>query len=76
MYTQLSEALRQVSYNVSAVTIVLRFIIGVILAGGFALWAQMEFAIAAVFTVGVAVMAAIWGDKLILGFMSLMRYFR
>jgi hypothetical protein len=57
-------------------SVVLRFIFGVILAGGLALWCQLSFPFALIFTLVVATMAAIWGDKFIMGFMSLMRYFR
>jgi hypothetical protein len=57
------------------VTIFLRVICGVILAGGLALWAGIGFPIDLVFVMSVGIMAAVWGDKFILGFMSLMRYF-
>lgn len=57
-------------------TILLRFIFGVILAGGLALWAHIPFPGDVIFVVSVGVMAGIWGDRFILGFMSLMRYFR
>lgn len=58
----------------SAVTILLRIIFGVILAGGLAMWAGIGFPVDLVFVMGVGVMAAVWGDKFILGFMSMMRY--
>jgi len=61
---------------VSPITIILRFIFGGILAGGLALWWQLSFPINVVFALIVATIAAIWGDKFILGFMSFMRYFR
>ena len=57
-------------------TILLRFIFGAILAGGLVLWGHLPFPINIIFVLSVATMAAIWGDKFILGFMSLMRYFR
>jgi len=57
-------------------TILLRFVFGVILAGGLSLWAGIGFPIDIVFVLSVGIMAGIWGDKFILGFMSLMRYFR
>ena len=60
----------------SPVTIILRVIIGVILAGGLALWGGIGFPIDIVFVISVGIMTALWGDKFILGFMSLMRYFR
>jgi hypothetical protein len=49
--------------------------IGVILAAGLAMWAGIGFPIDIVFVMSVGIMAAIWGDKFILGFMSLMRFF-
>jgi hypothetical protein len=61
--------------NMSPLTIVLRFVFGVILAGGLSLWAGIGFPIDIVFVLSVGIMAGIWGDKFILGFMSLMRYF-
>ena len=60
----------------SAVTILLRFIFGVILAGGLALWGGIPFPLDVIFVLSIGTVAAIWGDKFILGFMSLMRYFR
>jgi len=60
----------------SPLTIVLRFLFGVILAGGLSFWAGIGFAVDIVFVLSVGIMAGIWGDKFILGFMSLMRYFR
>lgn len=59
----------------SILTIVLRVVFGVILAGGLSLWAGVGFPIDLVFVMSVGVIAAIWGDKFILGFMSLMRFF-
>jgi hypothetical protein len=61
--------------NMSPLIIVLRFVFGVILAGGLSLWAGIGFPIDIVFVLSVGIMAGIWGDKFILGFMSLMRYF-
>jgi hypothetical protein len=60
----------------SPLTIILRFVFGVVLAGGLSLWAGIGFPIDLVFVMSVGIIAAIWGDKFILGFMSLMRYFR
>ena len=60
----------------SLVTIVLRVIIGVVLAGGLMVWGGLSFPIDSIIVLSVGIMAAIWGDKFILGFMSLMRYFR
>jgi hypothetical protein len=58
------------------VAIVLRFIFGVVLAGGVALWGGIPFPINILFVITVGTMAGVWGDKFILGFMSLMRYLR
>ena len=59
----------------SPLTILLRVIFGVILAAGLAMWARIGFPIDLVFVMSVGIMAAVWGDRFILGFMSLMRYF-
>ncbi len=56
--------------------IVLRFLFGVVLAGGVALWGGIPFPINILFVITVGTMAGVWGDKFILGFMSLMRYLR
>jgi len=58
----------------SPVTILLRVVFGVILAGGLAMWAGIGFPVDLVFVMSVGVMAAVWGDKFILGFMTMMRY--
>jgi len=60
---------------VSPLTIILRFMFGFILAGALALYI-VEFPANLILALGVGTCAAIWGDKFILGFMSLMRYFR
>ena len=62
--------------SMSPLTIVLRFVFGVILAGGLVIWIGLPVAIELIFVLSVGLMAGIWGDKFILGFMSLMRYFR
>jgi len=62
--------------ELSAVTILLRFIFGFILGGGLALWLLMSFPEILVLAIGVGSLASIWGDKFILGFMSLLRYVR
>jgi len=56
-------------------TILLRVIIGVILASGLAMWGGIGFPVDLVFVMVVGIMAAVWGDKFILGFMSMMRFF-
>jgi hypothetical protein len=60
----------------NTVTILLRFIFGIILASGLALWGGIPFLPGVIFVVAVGVMAAVWGDKFLLGFMSVMRYLR
>jgi hypothetical protein len=58
-------------------TIFLRFTFGVILAGGLVVMrGGMPLLVEVIFVVGVGLIAAIWGDKFLLGFMSLMRYLR
>lgn len=59
-----------------AMTIVLRFIFGVVLAGSLAIYVGLSFPIIVALVLSVGVMAAIWGDKFILGFMSVIRYLR
>jgi hypothetical protein len=61
---------------VSPITIVLRFIFGTILATAVALGCGLSFPLNFILVLGVATMAAVWGDRFILGFMALMRYFR
>jgi len=58
------------------VTFLFRFICGFILAAGLALWCGMSLPINLILVLSVGTMAVVWGDKFILGFMSLMRYFR
>jgi len=59
-----------------AVTILWRFIFGVVLAGGLVLWAGMPFLAGVLCIVSVGIIAAVWGDKFLLWLMSVMRYFR
>ena len=60
----------------SALTILLRFMFGFILAGGVGLWVHFDFPGDLIFALTVGALAAVWGDRFILGFMSLMRYLR
>lgn len=60
----------------SPITLLLRIIFAVILAGSILIFVGLPFPVDLIFVVSVAIMAAVWGDKFILGFMSLMRYFR
>lgn len=59
-----------------AVTLLLRFIFGALLAGGLVLWGGIPLMLGVIFVVAVGIIAAMWGDKFLLGFMSLMRYMR
>jgi hypothetical protein len=58
------------------VTLLLRFIFGVIFAGGFVLWGGIPLRVGATFVVAVGIVATIWGDRFLLGFIALFRYFR
>jgi hypothetical protein len=60
----------------SVVTILFRFIVGTILAAGLALWLQFEFPLNVIFSLSIGIVTSILGDRFVLGFMSLMRYFR
>jgi hypothetical protein len=60
----------------SLVTIVLRFIFGVVLAGALTIPLGLSLPLTIIFVLTVGTVAAVWGDKFILGFMRLMRYFR
>ena len=57
-------------------TILLRFIFGALLAASIAVFTGLEFPLVAVFILSIATLAAIWGDKLFLGFMSIARYLK
>jgi hypothetical protein len=60
----------------SATTILLRFIFGVVLAGGLALWGGVPPPWGPALAAVAGVAAAVWGDKFLMGLMSLMRYLR
>ena len=59
-----------------ATTILMRFFFGAVHAGGWALRRGVPTPWGLALAVGIGVAAAAWGDKFLLGFMSLMRYFR
>jgi hypothetical protein len=59
-----------------AVTILLRFIFGVVLAGSLVLWGGIPFLASVISVVSVGIIAAVWGDKFLLWFMSVMRVFQ
>jgi hypothetical protein len=58
------------------VTILLRFIFGVILAAALVIWLGLPFPLEIIFVLSVGTLAGIWGDKFLMGFMSLMRYLK
>ena len=60
----------------SLVTILLRFIFGVVVAVALMIPLGLSLPLTILFVLTVGTVAAVWGDKFILGFMSLMRYFR
>lgn len=57
-------------------TIFLRFMFGVVLACSIAVWIGTSFLLILIFMVTAGIVAAIWGDKFLLGFMRVMRYLR
>ena len=61
---------------VRVVTILLRSIFGVVLAGGLVLWCGIPFPAGVMIIASIGIMAALWGDKFLLWFMSLMRHLR
>jgi hypothetical protein len=60
----------------NTMTILLRFLFGVVLAGGLAVWSGMPFLLIVIFIVATGIVAAVWGDKFLLGLMSMLRYLR
>ena len=61
----------------SVLTILLRFIIGVILAAAVLVpLGGLPFLLTVVLVLGIGTAAAIWGDKFLLGVASLMRFLR
>ena len=59
-----------------AVTIVFRFIFGVIFEASVVVLGGIPFPLNVIFVLSIGTAAGIWGDRFILGFMSLMRYLR
>lgn len=57
-------------------TIILRFIIGAVLATSIAVFTGLDFPLIVVFILLIATLSALWGDKFLMGFMSMMRYLR
>ena len=64
------------SLIMSPITILLRFIIGVVLAAVVLIPLGLSLILSVIFILTVGTVAAIWGDKFIMRFMSLMGYFR
>ena len=75
MSLQLNQ-LADVTSIMSPVTVLLRFVFGIILAGGVVLWGGGSLLEVTIFGVAVGIVAAIWGDKFLMAFMSFMRYLR
>jgi hypothetical protein len=57
-------------------TILLRFMAGAVLALSVAAYAGLDFPFIVVFVLAVGTVAAIWGDRFILGFLSVIKHFR
>lgn len=57
-------------------TIFLRFVSGVVLAGGLALWGGVPLPWGLALAAAAGVAAAVWGDEFLLGLMSWLRYLR
>ena len=57
-------------------TVVLRFIFGALLALGIVFLVGLPLTFVVIFVVAVGSVAAIWGDKFLLGFMSMMKFLR
>ena len=60
----------------SPLTIVLRFTFGIVLASVLIVPLGLGFVGSIILVLGVGTVAALWGDKFIVGFMSVMRYLR
>jgi len=57
-------------------TVVLRFILGEMLTGPFLLFGGLGLPLNIIIAVVVGVLSAVWGDRFLLGIMSLTRYLR
>ena len=53
----------------------MRFIIGVVIAGGLVMWGGVPPLWGLTLAVAVGGAAAVWGDRVLLGFLTVMRYF-
>jgi len=75
MSLQLNQS-ADVTSIMSPVTVLLRFLVGIILAGGVVLWGGLPLFAGTLLTLLVGIIAAVWGDKFLMAFMSFMRYLR
>jgi hypothetical protein len=57
-------------------TILLRFSLGALLAAAIAVFTGFDFPLIVIFVLTIATLAAIWGDRFLMGFMSMMKYLR
>jgi len=55
---------------------VLRFLMVAIIATGFAIWSGLSLVPGAILTLSVGFAAAIWGDRVLVGFVSVIRHLR
>ena len=58
-----------------ATAILVKFIIGVVLAGCLVVWGGVPSLWGLALAAAVGGAAALWGDKFLIGFLSVMRYF-
>ena len=54
----------------------LRALVAVILATSFAIWGGLPLVLSAILTLSVGFAAALWGDKVLVRFVSVLRHFR
>ena len=57
-------------------TVILRFVFGVVLAGSLLWWIGIPLIASIIFVLLVGIIAAVWGDRFLMAFMSAMRYLR
>ena len=55
---------------------VLRFLVVFIIASSFAIWSGFPLVLSAIITLSAGFAAALWGDKVIVGFVSALRHFK
>jgi len=54
----------------------LRVLVAVILAAGFSIWSGLPLVLSAILTLSVGFAAALWGDKVLVSFVSVLRHFK